>query len=426
MLKTVFLVGGLFFTSIKASNTNGNSACCCCHVDDYYEMTRSWKNETDCKEPFHCCHIPTKGECEVQLNPTYDGSCGHMNEAKNQKNNNGPSSQLIYRDGENGDMKGWLGQRLYDVNSNVIEEWCIDNGRKDSFFLWRFVHCNGDYPNWFARCVFPSATNTLLYKGCDNDKFQHTIPSCFGELEEMNIGLGSDEGHDVDYRYDVEEETLSIWCTNYTVPKDPTSNIQFEGKAPAENDGVVPFYLTQCREAYSTNANLNTNRLVRGYNTLTTNNNNNYHTQKNNHDNKNAMLPLTFRMGVIANKLNHNFVEIVITGNNMPFGYESIIQYNDSISFNLLNKQNSINSLYLNSISNKDWIYNINDNKQFVTFTYINKMKKIILNHNSNIELFIVELMNNKNVDMKSIHIGWIARSNHKNGTFVGFGKLVL
>jgi len=244
---------------------------------------------------------------------------------------------------------------------------------KIHFFLWRFVHCNGDYPNWFARCVFPSATNTLLYKGCDDNTFQHTIPSCFGELEEMNIGLGSDLGHDVDYRYDVDGETLSIWCTNYTTPKDPTSNIQYNGKAPAEDDGVVPFYLTECRDAFPTIANHNQNRLMRGYNTLTNTNNNDNHNQKN----KNAMLPLTFRMNVMVNKLNHNFVEIIITGNNMPMGYESIIQYNDSISFNLLNKQNSINSLYLNSMFNEDWIYNIHNNKQFVTFTYMNKTKKL-------------------------------------------------
>jgi len=418
MFKTVFFVGGLFLTNIKASNTNNNNACCCCHVDDYYGMSRSWKNETDCMEPFHCCQIPSKEECEVQLNPTYDGSCGHMNEGKNQKDNNGLSSQLIYRNGDNGEMKGWLGQRLYDVNSNVVEEWCVDNGRKDSFFLWRFVHCNGDYPNWFARCVFPSATNTLLYKGCDDNNFQHTIPSCFGELEEMNIGLGSDIGHDVDYRYDVNGETLSVWCTNYTMPRDPTSNIQYNGKAPAEDDGVVPFYLSQCRAAFPSIAN---NRLIRDYNTLSTNNNNDHHNKKN----KNAMGPLTFRVNVTLNKLNHNFVEIILTGNNMPMGYESTIQYNDSISFKLLNKQNSINSLYINGISNKDWIYNIHNNKQFVTFTYINKTKKI-LSHDSNIELFIVELMNSKNVDIKNIQIGWIARSDHKNGSFVGFGKLVL
>lgn len=421
MLKTALFVGGLFLT-VKGSNTNNNNPCCCCHVDDYNEMSRSWKNETDCREPFHCCQIPTKEECEVQLNPTYDGSCGHMNEGKNQKDNQGPSAQIIYRNGENGEMKGWLGQRLYDVNSNVIEEWCIDNGRKDSFFLWRFVHCNGDYPNWFARCVFPSATNTLLYKGCNDNEFEHTIPSCFGELEEMNIGLGSDRGHDVDYRYDVEEESLDIWCTNYTMPRDPTSNIQYSGKAPGQDDGVVPFYLSQCRAAYPTITN-NENRLLRGYTTLS---NKNHHNNLQNEHHKNAMLPLTFRMNVMLKKLNHNFVEIIITGNNMPMGYESVIQYNDTISFNLLNKQNSISSLYLNSVADKDWIYNLNNKKQFVTFTYINKAKKIILHHNNNVSLFIVELNGDKNVDIKNMHIGWIARSGHKNGSFVGFGKLVL
>jgi len=37
-----------------------------------------------------------------------------------------------------------------------------------------------------------------------------------------------------------------------------------------------------------------------------------------------------------------------------------------------------------------------------------------------------VELNNGKNVDLNDVHIGWIARSAHKNGSFVGYGKLVL
>jgi len=257
----------------KGSDTNDTKECCCCRVDEYNEMSRSWTYESNCSEPFKCCNIPTKEECAVQLNPTFDGSCGHMNEGKYQKQNNGIEPQTIYRSGVNGEMKGWLGQRLYDDNSNVVEEWCVDNGRKDSFFLWRFVHCNGDYPNWFARCVFPSATNILLYKGCNNDNFKRTIPSCFGELEEMNIGLGDDRGHDVDYRYDVNNETLFVWCTNYTTPKNPDYNIQYEGKAPAESDGIVPFYLSQCRAAYPmTDNNNNDNRLLRDYQPINNNN----------------------------------------------------------------------------------------------------------------------------------------------------------
>lgn len=406
---------------LKASNSNTDE-CCCSRVDEYDEMSRYWTKTSNCTSPYHCCNIPSKDECEVQLNPTFDGSCGHMHESKYQKQNNGPSSQVIHRSGENYEMKGWLGQRLYDINLNIIEEWCIDNGYEDSFFLWRFVHCNGDYPNWFGRCVFPSATNSLMYKGCNDDKFERTIPTCFGELEEMNIGLGEDLGHDVDYRYNVNDETLFIWCTNYTMPKDPLYNIQYEGKAPAKNDGVVPFYLSQCRSTYTVaNNNNNDNRLVRDYYSV----NNNHNIDKHKHE----MKSLTFRVGVILNKLGNNLYEVVITGNNMPYGYESVIQYNDSISINILNAQNiNVNAVYINSINSQNWIHNVT-NKQYITFTYINKRNQIVLEKNTSIALFIIRLNNfdeNANAT-KTLRIGWIARSsNDKNGTFVGFGKLVL
>jgi len=287
---------------------------------------------------------------------------------------------------------------------------------KIPFFLWRFVHCNGDYPNWFARCVFPRATNVLLYKGCNDDSFGRTIPNCFGELEEMNVGLGDDNGHDVDYRYDVENETLFVWCTNSTMPRDPNYNVQYEGKAPAKDDGIVPFYLSQCRETYNNNNN-DDNRLLRDYRS------------NSNNQEKKEMSSLTFRMNITSNKLNNGFLEIIIAGNNMPVGYESVIQYNDSISFKVLNKQDIlINGLYMNSINSLDWAYNI-DKEQYITFTFINKEKQIVLDYDTNIELFIVQFTDVNetlsNISQK-IHIGWIARSNHKNGTFVGFGKLVL
>jgi len=380
-------IKGHFFETTK-------DECCCCQIDDYNEMSRSWTNKTDCQNPLKCCNIPTKEECEIKLNPTFDGSCGHLNEEKYQKANNGSKPQEIYRNGEKYVMKGWLGQRLYDTNLNIIEEWCIDNGRADSFFLWRFVHCNGDYPNWFARCVFPSATNTLIYKGCNSNDFKYTIPNCFGELEEMNIGLGDDFGHDVDYRYDVDEETLYIWCTNHSIPKDPLYNIQYKGKAPAENDGVVPFYLSQCREAYNRN-DIYDNRLLKDYY--------NYYHYNSNQINK-KMSSLTFRMNLMINKINHYFFQIIINGNSMPLGYEAIIQYNDSISFNILNKQIFIiNQLYIDSIHNQDWIYNIDFKQQYVTFIYVNKHKQITLHYNTNITLCILEVTNNYNNSKKII-----------------------
>jgi len=134
MFQTAFFVGS-FFLMVTKGSVSDTTECCCCHVDDLNDISRSWTNENNCVEPFQCCDIPSKDECEVQLNPTFDGSCGHMNEGKYQQQNNGTSSQVIYRSGVNGELKGWLGQRLYDVNLNVIEEWCIDNGRKDSFFF---------------------------------------------------------------------------------------------------------------------------------------------------------------------------------------------------------------------------------------------------------------------------------------------------
>jgi len=185
-------------------------------------MNRTWSEQSNCQSPHQCCQIPTKEECELQLNPTYDGSCGHNNEKKNQRKHGGPEPQTIPRPGAN-HLQGWFGQRLFDINGNEIEEWCVDNYNYDSFFLWRFVPCNGDYPNWFGRCAFPSATNVLMYEACGENEFERTIPSCFGEIQEMNIGLGSDYGHDIDYRYDTSNETLAMWCTNYTYPKKSTS-----------------------------------------------------------------------------------------------------------------------------------------------------------------------------------------------------------
>jgi len=120
------------------NNNNNSTECCCCNIDNYNELTRNWTDTINCISPYECCNIPTKEECEAQLNPTFDGSCGHMNEGKYQKQNNGPDSQIIYRNGNDYVMKGWFGQRLVDINFNVIEEWCIDNGRKDSFFFMAF------------------------------------------------------------------------------------------------------------------------------------------------------------------------------------------------------------------------------------------------------------------------------------------------
>lgn len=420
----------MMITKASNNNTNANAntkECCCCHVDDYNDMSRSWTKQTSCKSPYQCCNIPTKDECEVQLNPTFDGSCGHMHESKYQQQHNGQSSQVIHRAGTKYEMKGWLGQRLYDDKLNIVEEWCIDNGYADSFFLWRFVHCNGDYPNWFGRCVFPSATNSLLYKGCDENRFERTIPTCFGELEEMNIGLGEDAGHDVDYRYDVDNETLAVWCTNHTMPRDPLSHVQYKGKAPAENDGIVPFYLSQCRAAYNNlvSNNNNNNRLVRDYYAANSNHN---PKPNNNNNHKREMRSLTFRVGIVLNKLGNNLFEVIVTGNNMPSGYESVIQYNDSISFDILNKQNiSVNAVFLNSMTNKDWSYTISD-RQYITFTYIAKEKEIILDQSTTVPLFIIRLNNVNDITniQQAVHVGWIARANNRNGTFVGYGKLVL
>jgi hypothetical protein len=393
------------------SFVSSDSNCCCCDVTNYYDVNRTWVEEANCTSPLRCCKIPTKEECELKLNPTYDGSCGHNSEKKNQIKHNGVLPQKVPRPGDSF-LQGWFGQRLMDENGNVIEEWCIDNYDYDSFFLWRFVSCNGDYPHWFGRCAFPSATNVLIYKPCDSDDFERTVPSCFGEVQEMNIGLGKDYGHDIDYRYDVQNETLAIWCTNYSNPKDPPANSI--NPAPGEDDGIVPFYLDKCRRYNemiapvpykpATISDAERSKFIDPY------------TPENN------MYPLTFRINFNMIKLKDNFYEIIIDSNHMPLGYEAILHNGDnwSISFpsNII-----IENIFFNNNIKDDWKFNISKDN-YATFTYINNETYHLIN---NIQLngFIIEI-NNVYDEIRNEYAGWIARSNHSEGNFVGFGKFDL
>ena len=217
-------VAVILFLSYCCSIVNSDEAyCCCCERSGFYELSREWLHKSECRSPKICCNIPSKYECQLDLNPTYDGSCGHMNEKYYQQQNGGPDPIVIPRNGygDNYDIYGWFGQRLIDNQGNEVQEWCIDNDENDSFFLFRFVNCNGSYPHWFGRCSFPAATNTLFYKQCDadsSDDFTSTIPTCFGQIQHSNIGLGYDEGRDIDYRYIVPTETESIWCSQQNKP----------------------------------------------------------------------------------------------------------------------------------------------------------------------------------------------------------------
>jgi len=407
-MDSLFVV--LFAFSLQIFNTIGSSYCCCCDVGNYDDTNKSWIEQESCSSPFKCCMIPTKEECEIQLNPTYDGTCGHTGEKKNQLKHHGGAPQSIPRPGDSF-LQGWFGQRLMDENGNTIEEWCVDNYDRDSFFLWRFVNCNGDYPHWFGRCAFPSATNVLMYKSCDGNDFGRTIPSCFGEVQEMNIGLGSDYGHDIDYRYDVDNETLAMWCTNYSYPKNPPPNSIHP--APGENDGIVPFYLQKCREYYdlspkpfepSTINSAEKSKFIDQY------------------QYENIMLPLTFRVNFNLRRLENNFYEIIIDSNHMPLGYEAIINYNDNWSLSFPTNVNIQNIFFNNNVKN-DWKYIINKNN-YITFIYIND-KSLHLINNIQIDGFIIEIENELNNNVNS-YAGWIARSNDTEGTFVGFGKFDL
>jgi len=399
----------LWLQILKALNSTN---CCCCDPSTYEDVNRSWVSQETCISPLKCCKIPTQEECEIKLNPTYDGSCGHNNEKKNQKKHRGVLPQKIPRPGENS-LQGWFGQRLMDINGNVIEEWCIDNSDRDSFFLWRFVSCNGTYPHWFGRCVFPSATNVLIYKPCDSDDFERTIPSCFGEVQEMNIGLGSDYGHDVDYRYDVNNETLAIWCTNYSNPKNPPPDAI--SPAPGENDDIVPFYLEKCRKLM-----IDISPLPYKPMTISSEEKSKFIDQ---YEKENNMYPLTFRVNFNIKKLERNFYEIIIDSNHMPLGYEAIINFGDNWSISFPSFIEIQNIFFNNNIKN-DWKFNINKNN-YVTFIYINE-KPFHLINNIQINGFIVEIQNNNEPEIDDQYAGWIARSNHTDGNFVGFGKFEL
>jgi len=304
-----------------------------------------------------------------------------------------------------------------DENGNVIEEWCVDNYNYDSFFLWRFVSCNGDYPHWFGRCAFPSATNLLIYKSCDSDNFERTVPSCFGEVQEMNVGLGSDYGHDIDYRYDVSNETLAMWCTNYTNPKDPPPNTT--NPAPGENDGIVPFYLEKCRKYNATPP------MPYQPNVISSEEKSKFIDQ---YENENKMYPLTFRVNFNIRKLENNFYEIIIDSNHMPLGYEAIINYGDNLSISFPSYI-KINNVFFNDNIKNDWKYIINKNN-YATFIYINE-KSFHLINNIQMDGFIIEIEGNDeneqgNFDINNNYGGWIARSNHTQATFIGFGKFIL
>ena len=174
---------------------NGNY-CCCCQRSGFWEISRKWMISDECVLPKHCCNIPSKYECEIELNPTYDGSCGHVNEGEYQKKGGGPDPVLIPRNGyedPNFFLSGWFIQRIHDVLHNEVQLWCMNNGEYSSFYLFRFVECEGDYPNWFGRCAFPAATNTLVYDSCadDIDDFTTTLPTCFAAVQHTNIGLGT-------------------------------------------------------------------------------------------------------------------------------------------------------------------------------------------------------------------------------------------
>ena len=205
---------------------NADEYCCCCERSSFYELNREWIYSNKCSSPKICCNnIGTKNECEMKLNPTFDGSCGHMNEKKYQKENNGPDPILIPRNGysDNENIYGWFGQRLIDNKGNEVQEWCIDNDENDSFYLFRYVSCNDNlYPRWLGRCSFPAATNALIYKQCNdenNNDFSSTVPDCFGEIQHTNIGLNDDEGRDIDYRYVVSSDHESIWCSDHNQPR---------------------------------------------------------------------------------------------------------------------------------------------------------------------------------------------------------------
>ena len=133
----------------------------------------------------------------------------------------------------------------------------------------------------------------------------------------------------------------------------------------------------------------------------------------------NEMRSIIFKVKITLTSNNNNKLGFTLNGNDIVPFYEAVLNNNDHFSLGI------INTKILNVIVDDNWIWNVTDtkyNSSLIKFTYHGD--KVILDKNTEMSGFWIELASSISEEKKCNDIGWIARSATNSGNFDGYGRI--
>ena len=167
----------------------------------------------------------------------------------------------------------------------------------------------------------------------------------------------------------------------------------YNGDGFSKGDGFVPFYLSECREKYPAPQPILSTNVTK------------------------EMKSVGFKVKVTLNKgpVVKNKLGFVLSGNDMPTGYEAVLNNKDYFSL-------GVDIRILNAVVPDDWTWIIKqakDDSSLIKFEYHGN--QVVLNKDVLIAGFWIEL---KNDDDCCSNIGWMTKSATNSGYFDGFGTI--